>query len=59
MPDIPTPTPAQPAKRSVILVDNRVASTELLAGGQQLVIEHKGEEYRLRVTANNRLILTK
>lgn len=37
----------------------RVTSDELLAGRRELVIEHSGEEYRLRVTSKGKLILTK
>lgn len=36
----------------------RVHSRELLCDGAQLVIEHAGREYRLRVTSNGKLILT-
>jgi hemin uptake protein HemP len=36
----------------------RVSSEALLGGRRQLVIEHKGREYRLRVTQNGKLILT-
>ncbi|WP_461582447.1 hemin uptake protein HemP [Sulfuricaulis sp.] len=36
----------------------RVHSHELLRHGEQLVIEHAGREYRLRVTSNGKLILT-
>jgi hemin uptake protein HemP len=32
---------------------------ELLAGGREAIIVHAGERYRLRVTANDKLILTK
>ncbi len=32
---------------------------ELLAGGREAIIIHAGERYRLRVTANDKLILTK
>lgn len=34
-------------------------SDELLAGGRELVIRHEGGEYFLRLTRNNKLILTK
>lgn len=34
-------------------------STALLAGGAELLIRHGQEIYRLRVTRQNRLILTK
>lgn len=36
----------------------RVHSRELLRNGAQLIIEHAGREYRLRVTSNGKLILT-
>jgi len=36
----------------------RVRSEELLKGGVELLIEHQGREYRLRVTQNGKLILT-
>lgn len=32
---------------------------ELLAGGREAIIVHAGERYRLRVTAKDKLILTK
>jgi hemin uptake protein HemP len=32
---------------------------DLLGGGREVVIIHAGERYRLRVTANDKLILTK
>jgi hemin uptake protein HemP len=32
---------------------------ELLCGGREAIIVHAGERYRLRVTANDKLILTK
>ncbi|WP_235205349.1 hemin uptake protein HemP [Oleiagrimonas soli] len=37
----------------------RVASGRLLDGARELVIEHHGSEYHLRVTRNDKLILTK
>jgi hemin uptake protein HemP len=36
----------------------RVRSHELLRDSEQLIIEHAGREYRLRVTSNGKLILT-
>jgi hemin uptake protein HemP len=36
----------------------RVHSRELLRRGGQLIIEHAGREYRLRVTSKGKLILT-
>jgi hemin uptake protein HemP len=34
-------------------------STRLFAIGREVRIRHCGEEYRLRLTSNNKLILTK
>lgn len=36
-----------------------ITSLELLGDVQELLIIHAGEEYRLRITSNNKLILTK
>ncbi len=41
------------------LAPQRIGSSQLLAGGNELVIEHAGQEYRLRLTRNDKLILTK
>ena len=40
------------AKRSI-------TSAELIGDQQEIIILHAGEEYRLRITNNNKLILTK
>lgn len=40
-------------------VINRVPVDALLRGQKELVIEHAGEEYRLRITSKGKLILTK
>lgn len=37
----------------------RIASEELLRGNSSLEIEHAGQRYLLRVTRENKLILTK
>ena len=37
----------------------RIDSRQLLQGGKEIVIVHGGEEYRLRLTAAGKLILTK
>ena len=36
-----------------------VSSEELLAGRRELLIQHGAEQYRLRLTASNKLILVK
>jgi hemin uptake protein HemP len=37
----------------------RYAVSDLLCGGREAVLEHDGAVYRLRITSNGRLILTK
>jgi hemin uptake protein HemP len=37
----------------------RIELTDLLRGGREAIIVHNGADYRLRVTANGKLILTK
>jgi len=37
----------------------RVTSRALLRGHREVIIEHEREEYRLRLTASNKLILIK
>ena len=36
-----------------------VSSKELLGERKLLIIEHNGDRYTLRITSNNKLILTK
>lgn len=36
-----------------------VRSEDLFSAGRELVILHEGQEYRLRLTRQNKLILTK
>ncbi|HEU4663133.1 MAG TPA: hemin uptake protein HemP [Dokdonella sp.] len=48
------------APRSVAMTSRaRISSGKLLEGGRELVIDHAGQEYRLRLTRNDKLILTK
>ncbi len=37
----------------------RVCSDDIFRTTRELVIEHAGESYRLKITRNNKLILTK
>ncbi|WP_019868038.1 hemin uptake protein HemP [Methylovulum miyakonense] len=53
-------------RQSVVIVEQesvperrRVSSAELFGMQHEVVIEHNNEEYRLRITSNNKLILTK
>ena len=45
--------------RTIALSDNRIDSRDLFIGVREIIIEHGGEVYRLRLTAQNKLILTK
>lgn len=47
------------AERRVILVDHRIDSRELFLATREVTIAHGGDTYRLRLTAQNKLILTK
>ncbi len=46
-------------ERSVVIANNRIDSQALFESGREIVIAHGSEIYRLRVTAQNKLILTK
>ena len=37
----------------------RLRSQDLFRDSQELIIEHQGQEYRLRLTRNDKLILNK
>ena len=37
----------------------RLQASELLSGHREVILEHGGQEYRLRLTSNGKLILTK
>lgn len=37
----------------------RLASNDLFGDAQEILIEHAGQEYRLRITRQGKLILTK
>lgn len=41
------------------MAQKTITSTELLGENQEIIILHAGEEYRLRITSNSKLILTK
>ncbi len=55
----PPTTPPQPGTGSALpLAMGRVTSQEILGPKGELIIEHEGREYRLRLTQNRKLILT-
>ena len=56
-----TPAPHAPAQGSGTPLTGlrRLIVAELLAGDREVILEHDGQDYRLRITANGKLILTK
>jgi len=59
-----TPTSSRPppdprADGPVPVAPRILDSRDLLAGRKEILIRHGAEEYRLRLTAQNKLILTK
>lgn len=52
MVEVPAVTGSQPVRQ-------RLQSAELFGTAREVVIEHAGEEYRLRLTRQGKLILTK
>lgn len=46
-------------ERSIPLTDNRIQSRDLFFSSREIIITHGEETYRLRLTAQNKLILTK
>lgn len=56
--DLPAPSsgfPGEPAKAGL----TALSSSTLFQGRQEVVIRHDGQDYRLRLTRQNKLILTK
>jgi hemin uptake protein HemP len=45
--------------RLINIVEGRLDSRDLFVGTREIIIGHNGETYRLRLTAQNKLILTK
>lgn len=60
--DLP-PTPAQPPvasrSRQAAVASGVIPAESLFKGGQEIRILHKGDLYHLRITRNDKLILTK
>jgi len=49
----------QTSKRSIDIENNIITSAVLIGSEKELTIEHNEELYRLRITGNGKLILTK
>ena len=43
----------------ISVAGHRIDSRDLFIGTREVIIQHSGEIYRLRLTAHNKLILTK
>ncbi len=54
----PSPTSGEPSPTRKT-TENRYDSQALFAGQQEILIEHAGNAYRLRITRQDKLILTK
>jgi hemin uptake protein HemP len=54
--ETPSELVAEPAAGSSLI---RIASTEVFRGQREIVIVHRGQEYRLHITKADKLILTK
>jgi hemin uptake protein HemP len=50
---------ALPIARAITVTDERIDSRDLFAVGRQIAIIHGTDTYSLRLTAQNKLILTK
>ena len=55
----PAGTLSLPVRPASPAVPRSVSSAALLQGARELVIQHEGGEYHLRLTRNDKLILTK
>ena len=53
------PASAQSPSQHAVEKPPRLKVSELLGGGREAILEHEGQEYRLRITANRKLILMK
>ena len=51
--------PGKPVKKPILPPARRIAVSDLLDGRREAVLLHRGDEYRLRLTSNGKLILTK
>jgi hemin uptake protein HemP len=45
--------------RNIPVVDDRIDSRDIFIGTREITIAHGGEVYRLRLTQQNKLIMTK
>jgi hemin uptake protein HemP len=48
-----------PSPRMISVAGHKIDSRDLFIGTREVIIHHGGEVYRLRLTGQNKLILTK
>ena len=48
-----------PGGRMISVAGHKIESRDLFIGTREVIIHHGGEVYRLRLTSQNKLILTK
>jgi hemin uptake protein HemP len=58
-PQRPETVPGDAATRQIRMVAERIDSRDLFVGTREIIIVHGEDSYRLRLTAQNKLILTK
>jgi hemin uptake protein HemP len=51
--------PGTMEQRMIKIIDDRIDSRDLFVGTREITISHGDDRYRLRLTAQNKLILTK
>jgi hemin uptake protein HemP len=56
-PDVPPPSELPPTAQPAGI--RRVQLSAILGSDREIIICHRNEEYRLRLTSNNKLLLTK
>jgi hemin uptake protein HemP len=54
-----SPRSGDRAARVISVANHRIDSRDLFVGTREIVIQHGGDTYRLRLTGQNKLILTK
>ena len=50
---------AAPPRRNIPMIGDHLDSRDLFIGTREIMIRHGAETYRLRLTAQNKLIMTK
>jgi hemin uptake protein HemP len=58
-PDSKSGEPSPAGSRTIPVADHKIDSRDLFTGTREVLIQHGGETYRLRLTGQNKLILTK